>query len=237
MSRSGSRCATDAGRGAGRSWGLRPTLLPGASESRRPDRLLEIRPGLAPPLGPPRGDLAPPAESRVRLEPGLSPRESAAGPPSVSPDSRQDLASVTSERTAEALARAEEMTEFFRPLVPGQLGCVFDQAAPGLVVGHIDVTETLIAGTGYLFAPAVVALADTCAAIGCRANISDNETFTTIELKSNFVSSARTGEKVVCRYTPAHLGRQTQVWDATVTNETTGRTMALFRCTQIVLQR
>jgi 1,4-dihydroxy-2-naphthoyl-CoA hydrolase len=25
------------------------------------------------------------------------------------------------------------------------------------------------------------------------------------------------------------------VWDAVVTNETTGRTMALFRCTQMVL--
>ena len=32
-----------------------------------------------------------------------------------------------------------------------------------------------------------------------------------------------------------HLGRQTQVWDAQVTNESTGRTIALFRCTQMVL--
>ena len=48
--------------------------------------------------------------------------------------------------------------------------------------------------------------------------------------------SARLGERVTCRCTPVHLGRQTHVWDATVTNETTGRTMALFRCTQMVLQ-
>jgi acyl-coenzyme A thioesterase PaaI-like protein len=32
-----------------------------------------------------------------------------------------------------------------------------------------------------------------------------------------------------------HLGRNTHVWDAVVTNETTGRTMALFRCTEMVL--
>ena len=142
---------------------------------------------------------------------------------------------MTNEPIDEAVARAGTMTEFFRPLVPGQLGCVFDHATADRVVGHIDVTENLIAGTGYLFAPAVIALADTCAAIGCRANISDSETFTTIELKSNFVSSAQIGERVVCRCTPAHLGRQTQVWDATVTNDSTGRTMALFRCTQMVL--
>ena len=40
---------------------------------------------------------------------------------------------------------------------------------------------------------------------------------------------------VVCRCVPVHLGRQTHVWDATVTNETNGRTMALFSCTQMVL--
>ncbi|HUI05044.1 MAG TPA: PaaI family thioesterase [Acidimicrobiales bacterium] len=134
-----------------------------------------------------------------------------------------------------AASRAREMTEFFRRLVPGQLGCVFDHAAADLVVGHLDVTETLIAGTGYLFAPAVVALADTCAAIGCGANLSEGETFTTIELKSNFLASAKAGDTVECRCTPAHLGRQTQVWDAVVTNASTGRTMALFRCTQMVL--
>ena len=137
----------------------------------------------------------------------------------------------------DAAARARDVTGFFGPLVPGQLGCVFDHVTPELVTGHIDVTPNLIAGTGFLFAPAVVALADTCAAIGCGRNISDSQTFTTLELKSNFLSSARIGERVVCRCTPAHLGRQTQVWDATVVNESTGRTMALFRCTQMVLER
>ena len=136
-----------------------------------------------------------------------------------------------------AIDEAERMTEFFGPLVPGQLGCVFDEASGELVVGHIDVTPNLIAGTGFLFAPAVVALADTCAAIGCGRAIEEDASFTTIELKSNFLSTARVGERVVCRAVPAHLGRQTHVWDCTVTNETTGRTMALFRCTQMVLRR
>jgi uncharacterized protein (TIGR00369 family) len=133
------------------------------------------------------------------------------------------------------IAHAQRMTEFFAPLVPGHLGCVFDHSAVDLVIGHIDVTPNLIAGTGFLFAPAVIALADTCAAIGCGNNVPAGSSFTTIELKSNFLSSARVGERVTCRCTPAHLGRQTHVWDATVTNDSTGRTMALFRCTQMVL--
>jgi len=132
---------------------------------------------------------------------------------------------------------ASRSTEFFEPLVPGLLGCVFDHQSHDLVTGHIDVTERLIAGTGYLFAPAVIALADTCAAIGCGMNIPEGSSFTTLELKSNFLSSARVGERVSCRCTPVHRGRQTHVWDAIVTNETTGRVMALFRCTQMVLSK
>ena len=46
---------------------------------------------------------------------------------------------------------------------------------------------------------------------------------------------ARPGERVTCRCTPAHLGRQTHVWDAVVTNESSGRDVALFRCTQMIL--
>ncbi len=134
------------------------------------------------------------------------------------------------------VTRARWSTEFFASRVPGQLGCVFDHSEESLVIGHIDVTENLIAGTGFLFAPAVIALADTCAAIGCGNNIPRGSSFTTIELKTNFLSSARIGERVICRCTPVHLGRQTHVWDATVSNESTGRTMALFRCTQMVLQ-
>jgi 1,4-dihydroxy-2-naphthoyl-CoA hydrolase len=142
---------------------------------------------------------------------------------------------MASRELADPIEDAKSVTEFFAPLLPGQLGCVFDHSARDLVVGHIEVTEHLIAGTGYLFAPAVVALADTCAAIGCGNNVPEGSSFTTIELKSNFLSSARVGERVVCRCTPAHVGRQTQVWDGEVTNESTGRKMALFRCTQMVL--
>lgn len=130
---------------------------------------------------------------------------------------------------------ADGLNQFFGPLAPGLHGVVFDDAADDRVVGHIDVTAPLIAGTGFLFAPAVISLADTLCAAGCGNNIPEGHSFTTIELKTNFLSSAREGERVVGVATPAHLGRQTHVWDVEVSNETTGRTMALFRCTQMVL--
>lgn len=127
------------------------------------------------------------------------------------------------------------LNAFFGPLAPGLHGVVFDEATDERVVGHIDVTTALIAGTGFLFAPAVISLADTLCAAGCGQHIPEGHSFTTIELKTNFLSSAREGERVVGVATPAHLGRQTHVWDVDVTNESRGKTMALFRCTQMIL--
>jgi len=57
---------------------------------------------------------------------------------------------------------------------------------------------------------------------------------TTIELKSNFLGTAREGS-IACVATKIHSGRTTQVWDATVTDETSGKTIALVRCTQLIL--
>jgi uncharacterized protein (TIGR00369 family) len=58
--------------------------------------------------------------------------------------------------------------------------------------------------------------------------------FTTIELKTNFLGTAREGVvAVVAR--PVHQGATTQVWDAVVRRASDDRTIALFRCTQMLL--
>jgi uncharacterized protein (TIGR00369 family) len=86
-----------------------------------------------------------------------------------------------------------------------------------------------------LHAATVIALADTSCGYGCIAHLPVGaENFTTVELKSNFLGTARDGT-IVCVATPAHLGRATQVWDAVVRDKGSGRQMALFRCTQMVL--
>jgi len=134
--------------------------------------------------------------------------------------------------------RVAWLNEFFGPRAPGLLGVVFDTCTRDEVTGHIDVSGALIAGTGFLFAPAIIGLADTLVAAGTGEHLDHtaNESFTTIELKCNFLGSAREGERVVGRAGPAHIGRSTQVWDVVVTNEATGRTIALFRNTQMILR-
>jgi uncharacterized protein (TIGR00369 family) len=118
---------------------------------------------------------------------------------------------------------------------PSMIGVEVLEVERESVRGRLEVTEQLVAGTGYLWAPVVIGLADAMCAAGTGANIPEGATFTTVELKTNFVGSARPGEVVVADASPAHLGRTTHVWDVTVTNESTGRTIALQRCTQMVL--
>lgn len=93
----------------------------------------------------------------------------------------------------------------------------------------------LLAPNGFLHAASVIALADTACGYGCIAHLpSGAERFTTVELKANFLGTALDGT-IECVARPAHLGNSTQVWDAVVTRKADGRTIALFRCTQMVL--
>src|SRR5580693_2464998 len=117
--------------------------------------------------------------------------------------------------------------------LPGYIGMVVTHAEPGLMRARMDAKPALIAPIGFLFAPALVALADTLCAYGMRLPEGANG-FTTAELKCNFMSTVREGV-VLCEAKLVHGGRTTQVWDATITAEATGKLMALFRCTQIIL--
>jgi 1,4-dihydroxy-2-naphthoyl-CoA hydrolase len=116
------------------------------------------------------------------------------------------------------------------------LGIEVNDTPEGPLAGTFTVTHALIAGTGFLWAPVVLALADALCAFGVSRHWPDGaSSFTTVESKANFMSSAREDERVAGVATPLHLGRSTQVWDATITNETTGRPMAAYRCTQLIL--
>jgi 1,4-dihydroxy-2-naphthoyl-CoA hydrolase len=119
--------------------------------------------------------------------------------------------------------------------LPGHLGIVITEVDPSRVSGELPIVESVIAPNGYLHAGTVVTLADTLAGYGCVTNLPPEAVgFTTIELKSNHVGTALEGT-IVGVATPLHRGRTTQVWDAVVTHKETGRALAVFRCTQMIL--
>lgn len=129
----------------------------------------------------------------------------------------------------------ESFNRFGTGTLPGHLGIEITDVADGRVRARLPIQSFLLAPNGYLHAGSVVTLADTAAGYACIANLPEGAAnFTTIELKSNHLGTAREGA-IVALATPAHLGRTTQVWDVTVTDDTNGKTIALFRCTQMIL--
>jgi len=119
----------------------------------------------------------------------------------------------------EDIHTVDELNALLPATLPGLLGVVVTEHERGRLVGRLTVRPE--------------PLADTACGLATRALLpAGSAGFTTLELKSNFLSTAREGELQAVA-TAAHAGRTTQVWDAVVTCG--GRTLALFRCTQSVL--
>src|SRR3954464_1955983 len=129
----------------------------------------------------------------------------------------------------------DELNALLPGTLPGLLGLTITSHEPGRLTAALDIRPDLLAPNGYLHAATVVGLAATACGLATRALLPDGASgFTTIELKTNYLGTAREG-RIAAVATNVHAGRTTQVWDATVPAEATGKTIALFRCTQSVL--
>jgi 1,4-dihydroxy-2-naphthoyl-CoA hydrolase len=119
--------------------------------------------------------------------------------------------------------------------LPGLLGIRILDIGQGFLRAELPVRKELFAPNGFLHAGSVVTLADTSCGYGCVAHLPEGASgFTTVELKSNHLGTAREGV-IEVEAKAVHLGRTTHVWDATVAHRETAKTIALFRCTQMIL--
>ena len=129
----------------------------------------------------------------------------------------------------------EELNSRGNGTLPGLIGIEILEAREGRLRSRLQLREELLAPNGYLHAATIVALADTSCGYGTFVSLPEGaEGFTTVELKSNFLGTKREGA-IGCEARMVHGGRVTQAWDATVCDEESGKTLALFRCTQMVL--
>lgn len=129
----------------------------------------------------------------------------------------------------------EELNERAKGHFPHLLGIVATHCGERTFDMEMAIRPEHLAPNNFLHAGSIVALADTAAGYGCLSQLPEGaDSFTTIELKSNFLGTAR-GGLLKAHARGVHLGRTTQVWDVTVTHADTGKTLALFRCTQMIL--
>lgn len=119
--------------------------------------------------------------------------------------------------------------------LPGLMGVELTALKSLEVHSRMKLKSIHFAPNTYLHAASVVALADTTCGYATVAHLSRGaSSFTTIELKSNFLGTTRGGE-IHCVARAQHLGRNTQVWDAEVFDSENGKKIALFRCSQMIL--
>lgn len=129
----------------------------------------------------------------------------------------------------------DDFNRFGAGFLPGLIGINIAAVGDDWVEGEMPVRRDLMAPNGFLHAASVIALADTLCGYGCVRALPDGAAgFTTVELKSNFLGTAREGT-VIARAEAKHKGRTTQLWDAEVKHRETGKVIAVFRCTQMVL--
>jgi 1,4-dihydroxy-2-naphthoyl-CoA hydrolase len=129
----------------------------------------------------------------------------------------------------------QQLTERQKGFLPDHLGLEWLEARPGYIKGRFEVKPHHLAPNTFLHAASVIALADSACGYGCVISRPEGAlNFTTIELKSNFLGTTREGG-VSVEASLVHGGRTTQVWDAVVRAEATGKIIALFRCTQMLL--
>ncbi len=145
----------------------------------------------------------------------------------------------TRKREESMLARSRLTPEYFNRVgagfLPDYLGVIVTEILAGQVRAEIVITGHHLALPGFLHAGSIITLADTACGVGCVACLPEGaDGFTTVELKSNFLATAREGALECCAQA-VHLGKSTQVWDATVIHKESGRTLALFRCTQFII--
>ncbi len=120
-------------------------------------------------------------------------------------------------------------------LFPEHMGIEFTSIDPDNIEAQMRIMPAHMAPNGFMHGGSVVALADSVAGFGNAISLPEGASgFTTIELKTNYLGTAREGV-VKAIGTPIHRGKSTQVWDVKVLRASDNKTIALFRCTNMVL--
>jgi len=115
------------------------------------------------------------------------------------------------------------------------LGIRFTGATLDRITGEMYVRAELCTRPAILHGGAIMSFADTLGAAATVLNLQPGVGTTTLESKTNFVSSAPFSAKIIGECTPIHRGRRTQVWQTKITLED-GRLVALVTQTQMALE-
>ena len=129
----------------------------------------------------------------------------------------------------------EDFNRYGEEYLFGYLGMEFLKVEDDEVIARIVLQQHHFGWNDYLHAGTIFSLADSCAGYGCVRSLPEGAAgFTTIETKTNFLSTVRQGS-IQAIAIPLHRGKSTQVWDTSVSSTENGQLLSCYRCTQMVL--
>ncbi len=129
----------------------------------------------------------------------------------------------------------EDFNRYGEEYLFGYLGMEFLKVEDDEVIARIVLQQHHFGWNGYLHAGTIFSLADSCAGYGCVRSLPEGAAgFTTIETKTNFLSTVRQGS-IQAIAIPLHRGKSTQVWDTRVSSTENRQLLSCYRCTQMVL--
>jgi uncharacterized protein (TIGR00369 family) len=128
-----------------------------------------------------------------------------------------------------------QLTQVANAMFPRVLGITILEATKDRLLAEVMVTDDLCTTGKTMHGGAIMTLADFMGAACTMNNVPDRYQTTTIESKTNFVSAAPSGQKVIATCEPVHKGKRTQVWRTTVARED-GRIVAVVTQTQMVIE-
>jgi 1,4-dihydroxy-2-naphthoyl-CoA hydrolase len=108
-----------------------------------------------------------------------------------------------------------------------------ERARDGSAVAVVDVGPNVLHPGGFVHGGAIASLGDTAAAWATFSLMNDDETYTTIEFKCNFLRGTTQG-RLRAEATTVHRGRKTVVVDVRVTDDAS-RLVAMMSVTQQML--
>ena len=116
-----------------------------------------------------------------------------------------------------------------------QLGISATHASAEKVIGSMVVSADLCTVGDSVHGGALMAFADSIAAIGAYLNLPEGASgTTTIESKTNFIGRATIDDQLTAVATPLSTGRRVSVWETKITRND-GSLVAVVTQTQLVL--
>lgn len=114
------------------------------------------------------------------------------------------------------------------------LGVTFTEVSKDRIRAEMEAGPIHTNGNGVVHGGVYMSFADTLGARGAIMNLPDNCMTSTLESKTNLLRGMSTG-KILGESVPVHVGRTTQVWRTTLTNEE-GKKLAEITQTQLVIE-